>query len=319
MNYIFGPVNSRRLGHSLGIDPFSSKTCNYNCIYCEIGSAPVVPSERREHTPLEEIVDEISAFAAASFHGKEVDVCTISGSGEPTLHSGLGRLIRYLKRHVNRPVVVLTNGSLFHRDDVRKDLSEADIVIPSLDSARPDSFRKINRPGLDCNLPEMIEGLVDFRKSFAGQLWLEVLLVKGINDSDPDAESLRAAVERIAPHRIQLNSVARPPSESYAHPLTTAEMEAIGRLLPGSIDIIGGVKKGKARGRDEADKEEILRLLQRRPCTAEEICNALNLTTSSAEKELANLEMEGQLVISRHGDGIYFSSRREDGARPPAE
>lgn len=312
MKYIFGPVSSRRLGHSLGIDPFTVKTCNYNCIYCEVGPSPPVPCQRLEYTPVSEIINEISAFVAADFYGRDVDVCTISGSGEPTLHSGLGRLIGYIKENVGRPVVVLTNGSLFYRNDVREDLAAADIVIPSLDSARADSFRRINRPGPGLNLEEMIEGLARFKKAFAGELWLETLFVQGINDSEEDIAALREAAARIAPDRIQLNSVARPPSESYALPLDVEGLEAIGRLLPGQVDIIGGVKKGKARGRNEADKDEILRLLQRRPCTAEDICDALNLTPSAAEKELINLKMEGQLKISRHGGGIYFSSHRQE-------
>lgn len=312
MKYIFGPVSSRRLGHSLGIDPFTAKTCNYNCIYCEVGSSPPVPCRRLEYTPTREIIKEISALVAADFQGRDVDVCTISGSGEPTLHSELGRLIKYIKENVGRPVVVLTNGSLFYRSDVRDDLAAADIVIPSLDSARADSFRRINRPAPGLNLEEMIEGLARFQESFAGELWLETLLVKGINDSEEDIAAFRAAAERIAPDRIQLNSVARPPSESYALPLDVEDLEALARLLPGKVDIIGAEKKGKARGRNEADKDEILRLLQRRPCTAEDICDALHLTSSDVEKELTNLEMEGQLKTSRHGGRTYFSSPRQE-------
>ncbi len=308
MKYIFGPVNSRRLGHSLGIDPFDAKTCNYNCIYCEIGPAPVVYCERKEYTPIDEIIREISFFSENDFQGKEIDVCTISGSGEPTLHIGLGSLIRYLKKTVNRPVVVLTNGSLLYRPDVRDDLSAADIVIPSLDSARTDSFRKINRPTPGLDLQERVEGLVDFQRSFCGELWLEILLVKGINDSKGDIAALRKAVERIEPDRIQLSSVARPPSERYALPIEFEDLGDIGKRLPGRVEIIGGVKKKKARGCDEADRKEVLRLLRRRPCTAEDICCALQFTSPSVEKELANLEMEGLLLTSRHGGEVYFSS-----------
>lgn len=315
MKYIFGPVNSRRLGHSLGIDPFITKTCNYNCIYCEIGSAPVVPCERKDYTPIGDITREFSAFVQNNTRAKKIDVCTISGSGEPTLHSGLGALIRYLKKKVDCPVVVLTNGSLFYRSDVREDLAEADIVIPSLDSVRPDSFRKINRPFPGLDLKEIIEGLIEFRNIFAGELWLETLFVQGINDSEKDIAGLRKVVAQIRPDRIQLNSVARPPSVSSALPLAIKELEAIGRLLPGQVDIIGGVKKGKARGRDEADKEEILRLLQRRPSTTEDICSALHLNSSSVVKELANLEMEGLLTVSRHGEEVYFYSPREETVR----
>jgi len=213
---------------------------------------------------------------------------------------------------------VLSNGSLFHRPDVRRELALADIVIPSLDAAREESFRKINRPARQCRLDEIITGLADFRREFSGRCWLEILLAKGINDSPEDLAALAAAVERIGPERIQLNTVARPPLEAYARPLTPGELQAAAATMPVPVDILADHSTGSSaapaaspdilaskRGRRE-EEEEVLHLLQRRPCTAADISTALGLNPEQVTTALERLTAAGRLGTSGHRGREYF-------------
>jgi wyosine [tRNA(Phe)-imidazoG37] synthetase (radical SAM superfamily) len=308
MKYLFGPVNSRRLGLSLGIDLLPPKICNFNCIYCEVGPTTTFTCERKEYTPTAEIMAEIDAFLSADPQARPIDVFTITASGEPTLHSGLGRVIRHLKTKTTKPVAVLTNGSLLLREDVRRDLQQADIVIPSLDAAVEASFRRINRPAQCANLEEIIDGLRLFADNFQGQLWLEILLAKGINDSAEDLAALRQALVYIRPARIQLNTVARPPLEKFALPLTADELDAVSRLLPGTVEIIADFRTRKREKTRSARKTELLEMLQRRPCTESDICEALNLDRQATAQLLRELTANGDIVQSAHRGKIYYQT-----------
>lgn len=308
MKYLFGPVNSRRLGLSLGIDLLPAKICNFNCIYCEVGPTTIFSCERKEYTPAAEIIAEIDSFLATPGQAKPIDVFTITASGEPTLHSGLGRIISHLKARTALPVAVLTNGSLLYREDVRQDLEHADIVIPSLDAAREESFRKINRPAQCAKLQEIIEGLCLFARNFRGELWLEILLCKGINDSAQDLAALRQALTAIKPAKIQLNTVIRPPLETFAKPLTEAELGDISRQLPGTVEIIADFRKRKRANARSAQKTELLEMLQRRPCTEIDICEALNLDHNSTARLLQELTESGEIAHSAHRGKIYYQT-----------
>lgn len=308
MKYLFGPVNSRRLGLSLGIDLLPAKICNFNCIYCEVGPTTIFTCERKEYTPTREIIAEIDSFLATPIQAKPIDVFTITASGEPTLHSGLGKIINHLKTRTTLPVAVLTNGSLLYREDVRQDLEHADIVIPSLDSAREESFRKINRPAQCTKLKEIIDGLCLFAGNFRGELWLEILLSKDINDSPEDLAALRKSLTDIKPAKIQLNTVVRPPLEEFANPLTEAELEEISRQLPGTVEIIADFRKRKRENARSAKKTELLEMLQRRPSTETDICEALNLDNNSTARLLKELSESGEIAHSAHMGKIYYQT-----------
>ena len=243
MSHLFGPVPSRRLGRSLGVDLVPRKTCPYDCIYCEVG-----PTTRQTITRLDYQADEIMAELTAYLHQgpPPLDYITLAGSGEPTLNLGLGRIIRHLKALTGTPVAVLTNGALLYLPEVRDELQAADLVLPSLDAAREESFRAINRPLPDYPLSRLIEGLEAFRREYAGQIWLEILLLQGLNDSEADLEALRRALRILAPDKVQLNTAVRPGVEDYARALNSGR-DGRHRRLPGG------------RGRSRGD-----RLLQRR-------------------------------------------------------
>jgi len=323
MKHIFGPVNSRRLGLSLGIDLLPPKTCNFNCIYCEINQAPKLSCKRGEHVPTEIILAEIDDLLANEERVRSFDVFTITASGEPTLHTGIGRIIRHIKEKTDKPVAILTNGSQLYLKEVRDDLSAADIVIPSLDGARPESFRKVNRPAkCSADIETIIKGIADFSHDFSGEIWLEILFVENINDTPEDIAALRIAIERIRPTRIQLNTVARPPFESFARPLTRKKMKEIQKKIEkeyaGPVDILAGSKEteiiDKGKGRDgtaervslETFEEEIIEMLLRRPCTAMDISSTLNLEAEQSSRILSGMESKGSVIIKIHGGKKYY-------------
>lgn len=308
MKYLFGPVNSRRLGLSLGIDLLPDKTCNFNCIYCEVGPNSFFTCERKEYTPTKDIIAEIDSFLINEDHSKPIDVFTITASGEPTLHSGLAEIISHIKEKSTKPVAVLTNGSTLYLKEVRSALQKSDIVIPSLDSARNESFRRINRPAQCVLLSEITEGLCRFAEEFTGQLWLEILFAKNINDSDEDIEALKKIIEKIKPVKVQLNTVVRPPLEDFAIPLPQSKLQEISRRLPGTIEIIADFSTRQRGDARSADKTEIIEMLRRRPCTEDDICQALNLDRLSTTRLLHELKASGLISEMVHRGLSYYQT-----------
>jgi wyosine [tRNA(Phe)-imidazoG37] synthetase (radical SAM superfamily) len=323
MKHLFGPVNSRRLGLSQGIDLLPPKTCNFNCIYCEINRAPQLSCERGEHVPTEIILAEIDELLVDAARVRDLDVFTITASGEPTLHTGIGTIIRHIKEKTDKPVAILTNGSQLHLKEVQEDLMAADIVIPSLDAARVESFRRVNRPAkCSADLETIISGIADFSRKFTGEIWLEILLVKNINDTPADIRALQKAIDRIGPTRVQLNTVARPPFESFAKPLTRKRMEEIKREIEKEydypVDILAGSKDDEitdsGKGREGLSElipaakveDEINKMLLRRPCTASEIAATLNVNVEHASELLRDMENRGCLIVKIHGGKKYY-------------
>jgi wyosine [tRNA(Phe)-imidazoG37] synthetase (radical SAM superfamily) len=243
--YVYGPVPSRRLGRSLGVSPIPAKTCSYNCVYCQLGRTNYFQARREEFYPQEDILKEIIDKAGVN----AVDYITIVGDGEPTLYSQLGRLIHGIKENLEYPVAVITNGSLLYREEVRRDLERADVVIPSLDSGIRKTMRSINRPHGSLEFSTILKGQISFREEFKGQLWLEIMLVKGVNDSKEELEALRLAVDEIKPDRVYIMSPVRPPAESWVEPAEPQSIimaqEIIGRAVTvtdietGEIDFSG--------------------------------------------------------------------------------
>ncbi len=330
MNHIFGPVNSRRLGRSLGVDLFKEKICNLNCIYCEVGATTRLTCERAEYVPTAEIIAEIDAYCRQPEHVAELDFVTVTASGEPTLHSGLGEILAHLKKVTAKPVAVLTNGTTFSDARVCEELAQADVVIPSLDSALAESFRKLDRPANCLDLQQVIEGLVAFSHQYQGKLWLEILFARGINDSDEDVLALRRVAGRMRVDRIQLNTVARPPLESFARPLDRQKMLAIAEQFRQDnpsrpVDLLA---RGAEQNDDhelqkdfdldrDADRQalldEIIEMLKRRPCTAADINRTFHLGGSDKVEQLLDpLVHAGTLQKRSHGDRLYYQCRSEE-------
>lgn len=306
MKYIFGPVNSRRLGLSLGIDLLPPKICNFDCVYCEVGRTTLLTCERAEYIPTEEIIAEIDCFTADQALMRPVDVFTITASGEPTLHTGINQIIGHIKKRTSKPVCVLTNGSLLYLKDVREDLMQADIVIPSLDAATQESYQRINRPADCVDLETIIQGLCRFKKEFTGKYLLEILIAKGLNDDPENIKALKESIKKIQPDMVQLNTVSRPAPDKAAQPLDGSELKKLAAKLEGPADVIGDFAKRDRKGGRPLGEIEIVSMVQRRPCTIEDVCEALGSEPAHAENIMEKLTKTGILCKTIHLGKTYY-------------
>jgi wyosine [tRNA(Phe)-imidazoG37] synthetase (radical SAM superfamily) len=301
--HLYGPVPSRRLGYSLGVDILPFKTCSLDCVYCQLGSGPKTTVRRAEFVPARAVLAQVRKAVAS---GRTIDAITFSGSGEPTLNSGIGTIIRGIKRFTRIPVVVLTNSSCLASPGVRRDLRQADIVVPSLDAADEAVFRKVNRPHAGLTAAAIIAGLAAFRREFAGQIWLEIMLVRGVNDGPRHLKKLKAAAALIRPDRIQLNTVVRPPAEKSARPLGPAEMEKIREFFGDGAEIIADFN-ATARSAPAGDAEAaVLAVVGRRPVTAGDLSLSLGRPRKEIEELLRSLGSAGKIRSVVHRKKIYW-------------
>lgn len=303
MSQVFGPVPSRRLGFSLGVDLVSFKTCTLDCVYCQLGRTTRKTVLRRPFIKAESILADVNEALA---HGQEIDYITLSGSGEPCLHSRIGWIIGEIRKITEIPVAVLTNGTLLSVKALRMELSRADLVIPSLDASSQDTFEKINRPHPSLKIDKIIAGLKAFREQFEGQIWLEVMLVKGINDGAEAIDSLLDVIPELGCDKIQLNTVIRPPSETYAHPLDFEEMVKIKKLLGEKCEIIPQFSRRAQRAYKRDVEGRIFDLVGRRPVTVRDISEALGIHENEVVKYVETLSELGRVKAERYKGQFYY-------------
>ena len=305
MSYIFGPVPSRRLGRSLGVDLVPFKTCSYDCIYCQLGRTTNKAMLREEYVPLEDVLQELKTKLAS-----RPDCITFSGSGEPTLYSRMGELIDQIKAMTDIPVAVLTNGSLLWKAEVRSQLLGADLVVPSLDAGDEAVFQAVNRPHGDVSFETMLDGLIEFRRQFRGRYWLEVMVLSGYNAIDEEVRKLAKCVGLIKPDRVQLNTVTRPPAEDYAVTVNRERLNELAAMFSPPAEVIADFTGAHKQREFEAGGQEVLELLQRRPCSADDIADGLGMHRNEVVKhieELTSRKLLGQLVV----DGrLYYKTER---------
>lgn len=234
--YIYGPVPSRRLGLSLGVSPIPKKTCNYSCIYCQLGRTQKMTNTRQVFFDPDEILKELDRTLAQNI---KFDAVTIVGEGEPTLYAGLGTLIREIKKRTDRPLAVISNAALFYQPELQKELMPADIILPSMDAFDEQSFKKINRPHGAIKYKDVRRGLIDFSKNYTGQLWLEIMFLKNINDSDAAIDKYRQLLQQIDYDRLYINTPVRPPAEADVEMTSKERLKYISEKLGGiSIDLL---------------------------------------------------------------------------------
>ncbi len=299
--YVFGPVPSRRLGRSLGVDLVPFKTCTYDCIYCQLGRTTRKTIRRKEWAPTDEVLRQIRAQVQT-----RPDYITLSGSGEPTLHSRIGELIDGIKAMSSIPVAVLTNGSLLWQPAVRAQLAHADLVLPSLDAGDNLRFRVLNRPHKSLSFERVAEGLVQFRRQFRGQYWLEVFLLRGYTGLPSEVEKLVEWVKRIAPDRVQLNTVARPPAEEFAFPVPSKRLNQLAGLFTPRAEVIAEFRGSQGCGGFSPGRDAVLGLLRRRPCTVLDVAGGLGLHRTEALKLIESLEVKRQVVGQITGGQWYY-------------
>ncbi len=310
--YLFGPVPSRRLGMSLGVDLIPHKVCSLNCVYCECGKTTNLTIERKEYIPYEGVAKEIEDYLK---NNPAPDYITFSGSGEPTLNVKIGDVLNFIKAHEkNIPVAVLTNGTLFYDPEVRKELLNADVVLPSLDAAEHKAFIKINRPNHNLNIPDYINGLIDFRKEYKGKIWLEVLIIPGLNDTKENLIALKDAFLKINPDEVQLNTLDRPGTVENIRAATRKELEDIKEFW--GLDIVTIIAAAPNRKNIISYRKDIestiMETIKRRPCTLEDLHNILGLHINEINKYLDVLEDEKKIKSVRENRGLFYQLASKD-------
>ena len=310
--YLYGPVPSRRLGRSLGVDIVPPKICTLDCIYCQIGKTTQTTIERKEYISADLIIEEISE---ALSQGLEADYITLAGSGEPTLNSGLGRMIDGIKKITDIPIAIVTNGTLLYMPEVRNDCAKADVVLPSLDAGDDEAFLKMNRPHPEISIEKLVSGLCEFRKQYSGQIWLEVFLVEAVNSYPEQIAKIKSAISKIRPDKVQLNTSVRPTAESNIRKLSPEKMNEIAVQIGSNCEVIadfsskGDVdsenKHNKASNQDEMMIETLFLMLKRRPCSLDDICSSLNLHHNAAIKYISELIKQGR-IYSENIHGIKY-------------
>ncbi len=302
-HYVFGPVPSRRLGLSLGVDVIPKKLCNLDCVYCEVGRTDKRAMRRMEYLPANDILAELRDALAEK---PALDFITFSGSGEPTLNSKLGEMIHAVKQMTDIPIAVITNGTLLYLEDVRRDLLEADVVLPSLDAVTTEMFLKVSRPHPKLQVGSVVQGLKTFRQEYRGQIWLEILLVKGMNDSDEEVLLMKQVLEEINPEKIQLNTVVRPPAESWVQPLEEERMKEIQQMLGDRCEIIGTYAHAAQKAETHIDVGVIIALLRRRAMTSSDLSDALRVSVEQIVSVLEVLEQNALVVPYRFQQKTYY-------------
>ena len=301
--YIFGPVPSRRLGRSLGVDLVPFKTCTYDCIYCQLGRTTHKTMQRKEWVSMDIVIAQLKAKLSS-----KPDYITLSGSGEPTLFSRLEELILRIKDITDIPVAVLTNGSLLWQPEVRKSLKSADLVVPSLDAGSSQIFQYVNRPHSDITFSKMLDGLVKFRDEYSGKYWLEVFLLAGITTTEMAINRIKTCINSIGPDKVQVNTVTRPPAEGFADPVPQKQLQTITEKLYEKAEVIADYSNVHKQQDFFARREDVLTLLQRRPCSVEDIAAGLGLHRNEVVKYVEELLSEGKIEAKLQNQQLYYKA-----------
>lgn len=304
MGFVFGPVPSRRLGASLGVDLFPRKTCSLNCVYCQLGSTPDPTTRRHSTVDPQAVIAEVRRRLAEL--DRPPDFVTLSGSGEPTLSLELGAVIAGLKDVTDVPVAVLTNGTLLSDAAVRAELAPADLVVPSLDAVSEKVFRQVNRPHGSLTAAGHIQGLQRFAATHPGRWWLEVLLVAGLNDSPEELDRLAEVIRGLRPEKVHLNTVVRPGAIKGLRGLSDEELRAAANRLDYPCDLAGRPTRDKEFHRGTVDPAELLAIIKRRPVTAADAAQSLRVEPEVALQGFKALVAEGRAVAETLDSETYY-------------
>jgi wyosine [tRNA(Phe)-imidazoG37] synthetase (radical SAM superfamily) len=287
----------------MGIDFVPFKTCSYDCIYCQLGRTTAKTVARKEYAPVGAVLSEVKEKLKKV---SSPDYITLSGSGEPTLHSRIGEIISGIRQISAVPVAVLTNGSLFWIDEVRDAVSGADLVIPSLDAGSEETFLRVNRPHSGIIFKEMVDGLYLLRENFKGPVWLEVFITGGVTDTEDEISRIKRLTDRIAPERIQLNTAVRTPAEKFVDPVSEERLKEIAAFFGSNCEVIADYTGVHNRGEFVSTGEDVLELLRLRPCSVDDISAGLGLHRNEAVKYVQELADKKLIRMEeRRGKKLY--------------
>ncbi|MCF7858827.1 MAG: radical SAM protein [Candidatus Cloacimonetes bacterium] len=309
MKHLFGPVPSRRLGMSLGVDLVPHKVCSFNCIYCEVGRTTKRTIERKEYIPINEVITELASYLDQK---PKLDYITFSGAGEPTLNSSIGKVVSFIKENYTQyKLALITNSSLLWRKEVRKEIRQLDLILPSLDAVSEDVFQKVNNPAQGLSAELIVEGLVKFNHEFDGEMWLEIFIVPNINDTKLELELIKKTIIEINPAKIQLNTLDRPGSENWVKPESKKSMKDIVKLLqPLKVEIIAKfTTQGYSSNFKTNITDQILSTIRRRPCTSADLAEVLSLSEAEIKLYLKTLIIEKKISSENHKRGTFYWTR----------
>ncbi len=303
--YLFGPVPSRRLGRSLGVDLIPFKTCTMNCRFCQLGDSPCALSERKEYVPTADVLVELVQWREQD---GQADHITLAGSGEPTLHIGFGEVLRWIKDNTDCPSVLLSNGSLLHLPEVRAAAGVADKVKATLSAWDEASFQQIHRPAEGVTFKQLVEGELAFRNEFGGELSLEVFIVEGVNSDISSAQKIAAIAEAINPDRIDLNTAVRPPADSGIKAVSAEQLAELAAVFGSKAVVTASFKKQTAQPL-EITEDALLSLIQRHPVTGEQIARDFNVDVDQVFEVLEPLVVAGDLLKEERDGSFYYYCR----------
>ncbi len=309
--FIFGPVPSRRLGMSLGVDLVPRKVCSLDCVYCEVGTTTKLTTDRMEYVPYDKVVNELTEYLE---NNPSPDFVTFSGYGEPLLNSRIGDVLKFLKdNYPQLKIAILTNGTLLSDINIRAEIMDADVVLPSIDAATDQIFKKLNRPEKHLKVEKHIEGLIEFSKEFKGQIWLEVFILPGYNDSNNELCALKKAIHQINPTSVQLNTLDRPGAIEGLHPATPEQLEYVKEILDFEhTTIVAAAATRKTAKAYRDDKESaILETIARRPCTVHDLRDIMGLHINEINKYLDVLEANGKITTEFGERGMFYRTINE--------
>jgi wyosine [tRNA(Phe)-imidazoG37] synthetase (radical SAM superfamily) len=305
MSHIFGPVPTRRLGLSLGVDLIPSKTCTYDCIYCEVGRTTCHTIDAESFIAPREIEKELGIVLEKT----RPDTITLAGSGEPTLNSAIDEIISVIRKKTGTKIALLTNGSLLWREDVLRKVLSVDIILPTFSTVFDNTFAAIHRPCAGLNPARLIKGLKDLRNKYKGLIFLEVILLSGMNDTEKEIEGLRQAIMEISPDKIQLNTVVRPPSDKRAKPVDALRMDQIRNFFGDRAEIIAYAHHDKNAVEYDSGGVSVIEMARRRPVRLSDIAEALHRTTEDTERLVKELLLIGEIAEQEHeGETFYIAT-----------
>ncbi len=303
---LFGPVPSRRLGVSLGVDLVPHKTCSLDCVYCECGATTHLTMNRQEYVPVQRVKEELNHYLSSN---EKIDYITFSGSGEPTLNAGIGDIIRFIKtEYPAYKVALLTNSTLFDQAIVRQQIADVDVVMASVDAATDDRFKQINRPHPGLDLARIVAGLKTFRKQFAGRLLLEYFVIPGCNDSGAELRRIKATLGRIDADGILLNTLDRPAPESWVRPADTKQLQSISDFLE-NTEVITYSSEQPAGMKPHRDlMRRLVETIRRRPYTALDVARIMGVAVETLQPLLDQLVASNQLVTKKMERGLFYTT-----------
>jgi wyosine [tRNA(Phe)-imidazoG37] synthetase (radical SAM superfamily) len=303
--YLFGPVPSRRLGRSLGVDLIPFKTCTMDCVYCQLGETPCPVSDRGNYVPMQDVLAELECWKAA---GGEADHITLAGSGEPTLHDHFGDVFQWVKGHTDIKSVLLSNGTLMHSRDVRDQAVLADKVKVTLSAWDETSFQQIHRPAQGINFELLVKGEQAFRREYLGELSVEVFIVEGINSHASQCRQIAEVVKSLNPDRIDINTVVRPPAVSGVEAASEAHLHALVKLFGENATVTATFKRQGFTAL-EISEEALLGLIKRHPSTCEQLAGEFNVSSDSLYRTLKQMVTTGLLEEEKPGAETYYCCR----------